>query len=70
MQQLLSEDLACAVIDMDDIAFSGGLGPRTDSTFAAWGELLLVAEQVSGKEATSTSHRLYRESQKNANYSG
>ncbi len=63
--QLLIGDLARAVIDMDNLAFSEGLiGPGTPGRLAAWAALLKVAETVEGKRAASTSRRLNRESQK------
>ncbi len=57
MAQLLIGDLAPAVIEMDNIAFSEGLiGPGTPGRLAAWDALLKVAETVSGKRADSTNH--------------
>ena len=64
LAQLLIGDLAPAVIEMDNIAFGGGLGPETPDQHDAWGTLLGVAEKVAGKRADSTNPHLYRESQK------
>ncbi len=63
LQQSLTEALARAVVDMDDIAFSEGLGPTTVRSSTAWIALLDVAEEVADKEADSTRHRHYCERQ-------
>lgn len=44
---LLDTDLANAIIDMDDIAYEEGLGPKTRE---AWNELVLRAELVAERK--------------------
>ena len=61
MAQLLIGNLAPAVIELDNGAFSEGLGPETLAQRDAWEILLNVAEKVAGKRADSTRHLLYRE---------
>lgn len=47
----LSEDLAHAIIDMDDIGFSEGLGPNGVARTKVWGALVAKAEDVAGRRA-------------------
>ncbi len=54
MKVELTVDLAKAIIEMDDIGFSEGLGPKSDVEYEAWRSLLEAAENVSGCEACST----------------
>ena len=50
----ISEDLAWAIITMDDIAYGEGLGPYTDEQIAVWRDLLKTAELIVGEQAYST----------------
>ncbi len=50
----LTSDLAKAVIEMDNIGFSEGLGLREDDTYEAWYHLLQLAENEIGQKAFST----------------
>ncbi len=67
IQITMAKDLARAITQMDDIAFSEGQGPETDAEYDAWDKLLHEAEKIAGREADSTNHRLYHESLKDAN---
>lgn len=50
----LTEPLAHAIIDMDDISFSEGLGPKNKVSIGAWITLLRMAENLIGRKAVST----------------
>jgi hypothetical protein len=42
---------ANAIIDMEDIGYSEGLGPETSLSNEAWDEMLLWAEAATGRKA-------------------
>lgn len=46
--------LADAIIDMDNIRFCSGMGPRSDSRKAAWFALLKIAEAKASRLADQT----------------
>ena len=50
----LTKSLAFAIIEMDNIAWSEGLGPETDKSCDAWRELLAQAETVTDQKADCT----------------
>ncbi|MHC4300932.1 MAG: hypothetical protein ACYS7Y_26965 [Planctomycetota bacterium] len=51
---VLPTDLAQAVLDMDDIGWSEGLGPTGDFRQEAWDRLVKAAEVQSGRKADRT----------------
>lgn len=53
MKVEVTPSLARAIIEMDNIAFSEGLGPEEDCS-EAWKELLASAEQLTGIESIYT----------------
>ncbi len=53
---LLTEDLANAIIDMDNHGYSEGLGPDTPERMEAWQKIVAVAEEQTG--LLSDEHRL------------
>jgi len=55
---LLSDDLANAIIDMDNHGWSEVLGPDTPERMAEWTALLRTAEAKAGLLADETKYRL------------
>ena len=49
--KMMPEDMADAVLDMDDIAFSEGLGPRTKERLADWEVLVNIAGETSKRKS-------------------
>ncbi len=54
LEQVLTEDLAHAIVDMDDHGFSEGLGPETLKGAAAWEALVVAAELIADRKADAT----------------
>jgi hypothetical protein len=50
----LSKPMAEAIIEMDDIAYGEGQGPRAECDAKAWQKLLEAAEFVAGRKAASS----------------
>ena len=48
---VLTEDLANAIIDMDNHGSSEGLGPITDASYDAWKIIVKSAEEKTGRKA-------------------
>lgn len=54
---ILSEPLARAILDMEDIAFSEGQGPADGICTDTWDALVTAAEAIAGRVAYSTQAR-------------
>lgn len=50
----LTKSLAHAVIDMENVGYSEGLGPEERTSFEAWKLLVKTAEDFVGRKADST----------------
>jgi hypothetical protein len=51
MGKMMTGSMANAIIDMDNIGWSEGLGPETDARADAWDVLVNSAEEVTGKQS-------------------
>lgn len=47
----ITKPLGEAILDLDDIAFSKGLGPMDENASEAWDDLILKAEDETGRTA-------------------
>lgn len=59
--KMMTEDTASAIIDMDNIAWSEGQGPKTTARGGAWNVLLRIAEEVAGRESDQRNWERSRE---------
>ena len=58
----VSPALAHAIIDMDDIGFSEGLGPRINERAEAWYQLVAAAEKIAKRESVARGNDSWRKS--------